>query len=73
VFPEETFPGHVPSGWGPQYADYLYLAFTNATAFSPTDTMPVRTWAKLTMLIQAATSLVIGLLVISRAINILPS
>ena len=57
----------------PQYADYLYLAFTNATAFSPTDTLPVRTWAKLTMLIEAATSLVIGLLVISRAINILPS
>jgi uncharacterized membrane protein len=73
VFPEEAFPEHLPSGWGPQYADYLYLAFTNATAFSPTDTMPVRTWAKLTMLIQAATSLVIGLLVISRAINILPS
>jgi hypothetical protein len=73
VFPEETFPGNVPRGWGPQYADYLYLAFTNATAFSPTDTMPVRTWAKLTMMIEAATSLVIGLLVISRAINILPS
>ena len=73
VFPEEAFPGNLPSGWGPQYADYLYLAFTNATAFSPTDTMPVRTWAKLTMMIEAATSLVIGLLVISRAINILPS
>ena len=73
VFPEEAFPGHVPDGWGPQYADYLYLAFTNATAFSPTDTLPVRTWAKLTMTIEAATSLMIGLLVISRAINILPS
>ena len=73
VFPEEALPGNLPSGWGPQYADYLYLAFTNATAFSPTDTMPVRTWAKLTMMIEAATSLVIGLLVISRAINILPS
>jgi uncharacterized membrane protein len=73
VFPEEALPGNVPRGWGPQYADYLYLAFTNATAFSPTDTMPVRTWAKLTMMVEAATSLVIGLLVISRAINILPS
>jgi uncharacterized membrane protein len=72
VFPEEAFPESVPGGWVPQYADYLYLAFTNATAFSPTDTLPVRTWAKLTMLIEAATSLVIGLLVISRAINILP-
>ena len=73
LFPEETLPGNVPSGWGPQYADYLYLAFTNATAFSPTDTLPVKTWAKLTMMIEAATSLVIGLLVISRAISILPS
>jgi hypothetical protein len=72
VFPEEAFPERVPPGWMPQYADYLYLAFTNATSFSPTDTMPVRTWAKLTMLVEAATSLVIGLLVISRAINILP-
>jgi hypothetical protein len=73
VFPEEAFPESVPDGWGPQYADYLYQAFTNATAFSPTDTMPVRTWAKLTMMVEAATSLVIGLLVISRAINILPT
>ena len=72
VFPEEAFPERVPRGWMPQYADYLFLAFTNATSFSPTDTMPVRTWAKLTMMIEAATSLVIGLLVISRAINILP-
>jgi len=72
LFPEETVPGNLPSGWGPQYADYLYLAFTNATAFSPTDTLPVKTWAKLTMMIEAATSLVIGLLVISRAIGILP-
>ena len=73
VFPEEAFPDSVPGRWRPQYADYLYLAFTNATAFSPTDTLPVRTWGKLTMLVEAATSLVIGLLVISRAINILPS
>jgi hypothetical protein len=52
--------------------DYLYLAFTNATAFSPTDTMPVRTWAKMTMMLQAGVSLSIAILVVARAINLLP-
>jgi len=51
--------------------DYLYLSFTNATAFSPTDVMPLARWAKLTMLVQSAVSLAIGALVIARAINIL--
>ena len=61
-----------PPGWRPAYPDYLYLAFTNATAFSPTDTLPVRRWAKLTMMVQSALSLVIAILVIARAINVLP-
>jgi uncharacterized membrane protein len=61
-----------PPGWRPAYPDYLYLAFTNATAFSPTDTLPVRRWAKLTMMVQSALSLVIAILVIARAINIRP-
>jgi hypothetical protein len=59
-------------GWRPVFLDYLHLGFTNATAFSPTDTMPVRIWAKMTMLLQAAISLVTGILVIARAINDLP-
>jgi uncharacterized membrane protein len=59
-------------GWRPAYLDYLYVAFTNATAFSPTDTLPVRRWAKLTMLVQSALSLVIAILVIARAINVPP-
>jgi uncharacterized membrane protein len=72
AFPENAMPAFVASDWQPRYPDYLYLAFTNATAFSPTDTMPVRTWAKMTMLLQAAISLVTGILVIARAINDLP-
>jgi uncharacterized membrane protein len=51
--------------------DYLYLSFTNATAFSPTDVMPLSRWAKLTMLVQSTVSLAIGALVIARAVNIL--
>jgi uncharacterized membrane protein len=72
AFPENATPELVAEGWAPEYPDYLYLSFTNATAFSPTDTLPVRRWAKLTMMLQAAMSLVIAILVIARAINVLP-
>jgi len=43
--------------WSPGFIDYFYLAFTNATAFSPTDTLPLTPWAKILMLMQSATSL----------------
>jgi uncharacterized membrane protein len=72
AFPEDSMPAVAPLGWMPAYPDYLYLAFTNATAFSPTDTMPVRTWAKMTMMLQAGVSLSIAILVVARAINLLP-
>ena len=71
AFPENATPELAPDGWSPTYPDYLYLAFTNATAFSPTDTLPVRVWAKMTMMLQSAVSLVVAILVIARAINIL--
>jgi hypothetical protein len=61
---------HAP-GWRPRFPDYLYLGFTNATAFSPTDVMPLALWAKLAMTVQAITSLAILGLVIARAVNIL--
>jgi uncharacterized membrane protein len=72
AFPENATPELAPAGWRPEYPDYLYLAFTNATAFSPTDTLPLRRWAKLTMMVQSTLSLVIAILVIARAINVLP-
>jgi uncharacterized membrane protein len=72
AFPENATPELAPDGWRPAYPDYLYLAYTNATAFSPTDTLPVRRWAKLTMMVQSTLSLVIAILVIARAINVLP-
>ena len=56
----------------PRYPDYLYLSFTNATAFSPTDTLPLRTWAKLAMMGESVISLITAILVIARAINVLP-
>jgi uncharacterized membrane protein len=71
AFPEQLNPVVAPPGWRPQFFDYLYLGFTNATAFSPTDVMPLARWAKLAMTVQALSSLFILGLVIARAVNIL--
>ncbi len=71
LFPQMASPEYAPPDWEPKFVDYLYLSFTNATAFSPTDVMPLARWAKLTMLAQSAVSLAIGVLVIARAVNIL--
>jgi hypothetical protein len=57
--------------WEPVLVDYLYTSFTNATAFSPTDTMPLSPRAKWLMSAQALTSLVTLGLVVARAVNIL--
>ena len=70
-FPQMTSPEMAPPHWEPQFADYLYLAFTNASAFSPTDVMPLSRWAKLAMTIQSAISIVTVALVVARAVNIL--
>lgn len=71
AFPEQVNPGVARPGWRPEFSDYLYLAFTNSTAFSPTDVMPLARWAKLAMTVQAAGSLAILGLVIAGAVNIL--
>jgi uncharacterized membrane protein len=71
MFPQMASPELAPPDWEPQFVDYLYLSFTNATAFSPTDVMPLARWAKITMAIQSAVSLAMGALVIARAVNIL--
>jgi uncharacterized membrane protein len=71
LFPQMDRSDLVSVEWQPQYVDYLYLSFTNAMAFSPTDVMPLSRWAKLTMLVQSLVSLVLAVLVIARAVNIL--
>jgi uncharacterized membrane protein len=71
LFPQMATADIAPPDWEPQFVDYLYLSFTNATAFSPTDVMPLSRWTKLTMLAQSVISLVIVVLVIARAVNIL--
>jgi uncharacterized membrane protein len=70
LFPQMSTPGSAP-GWVPSFLDYLYTSFTNATAFSPTDTMPLTPWAKLLMTLQSLASLLTVAVVVSRAVNIL--
>jgi hypothetical protein len=53
--------------------DYLFLSYNTATAFSPTDTLPLTIRAKLLMMLQSALSLATILVVVSRAINIIGS
>jgi uncharacterized membrane protein len=71
MFPQMASPQLAPPDWEPRFVDYLYMSFTNATAFSPTDVMPLARWAKLTMLVQSAVSLALVALVVARAVNIL--
>lgn len=75
-FPDFQFPQSLPTplspaNWRPEYLDYLFVAFTNAAAFSPTDTLPLTRRAKALMTFQAATSMLTVVLVASRAVNIL--
>ena len=71
VFPQQMAPEFAAPGWQPQFVDYLYVSFTNATAFSPTDTMPFSRWAKLLMILESAASLLLAIMVAARAVNIL--
>jgi len=71
VFPEMQHSEYVAAGWVPQFVDYLSLGFWTATAISPTDISAIRPWAKLLMMLEAAGSVALAALVISRAINIL--
>jgi len=71
LFPQQTERTLLESGWRPTFLDYLYVSFTNATAFSPTDAMPLSRWAKMLMLVQSAISLTLAVMVVARAVNIL--
>jgi len=70
LFPQYQLPPAVPR-WIPGFIDYLFLAFTNATAFSPADTFPLTTRAKLLMMAESGVSFVTIAVVASRAVGIL--
>jgi uncharacterized membrane protein len=71
LFPQMSDDSIEPRNWRPQFIDYLYVSLTNATAFSPTDTMPLTPMAKSIMGVQSLVSLVTIGLIVSRAVNIL--
>ncbi len=71
LFPQMTDPRLGGIDWRAGYIDYLYTSFTNATAFSPTDTMPLSPMAKMLMAVQSAASLVTIGMVVARAVNII--
>ena len=71
IFPEMLHKEYVEEDWSPVFADYFHFAFATAAAFSPTDVSAVKIWAKLMMMAESAISLVVGILVVARAVNIL--
>jgi uncharacterized membrane protein len=69
AFTQQMSPELAPEGWRPVFLDYLHLGFTNATAFSPTDVMPLTHKAKYTMLVQSTVALALFGLIVARAVN----
>jgi hypothetical protein len=69
AFTQHMSPELAPPGWQPVFLDYLHLGFTNATAFSPTDVMPLTHKAKYTMLVQSTVALALFGLIVARAVN----
>ena len=72
LFSQQGAPAEVvPPDWRPDFVDYLYLGFTTATAFSPTDVLPMTSRGKLLMMLNSSISLLTLVVVAARAINIL--
>ena len=71
LFPQLSMESEEAKEWSPGFVDYLFLSYTNATAFSPTDTLPLTARAKALMMVQSAISLLTIALVAARAVNIL--
>jgi len=72
-FPQTATRGLAAPNWRPHFLDYLYVAYTNIVAFSPTDTMPLTGRAKALMALQSFISVAVLVVVLARVINILPS
>lgn len=72
-FPQDENPQLAREGWRPQVWDYMYVSLTTASAFSPTDAMPLTLRAKLLMGTESTVSLFLIVLVTARAVNVLGS
>jgi hypothetical protein len=70
MFPQQVDPDTAPIGWYPSFGDYLYLAFTAATSFGPTDAMPYTRRAKAAMAVEGALALITLGVIIARAVSL---
>jgi hypothetical protein len=73
VFPQPAKSEDLPPDWRPSFLDYLFLGYNTATAFSPTDAMPLTRRAKMLMMLESTISLLTMVIVLSRAINTIPT
>jgi hypothetical protein len=73
AFPQSPTPENPSPGSRPLFLDYLYLGYNTATAFSPTDALPLTHRAKMLMMIESTISLLTMVIILSRAINIIPN
>jgi hypothetical protein len=71
LFLQTGVPEGVPPSWRPTFIDYLYLAFSTATAFSPADALPLTSRTKIMIMLESSISLTTIVVVVSRAIGIL--
>ena len=71
VFPEMSNPDPVRDGWYPSFVDDLHLPCSTSMAVSPRDVSAIKPWAKLMMMAEETISVVVGILVVARAVNIL--
>jgi len=72
LFPEMGNPAVVRTGWAPTLPDYLHMSWGAATSLGPSDVSAIKLWSKAMMTFEAAVSLLLGVLIIARAINLLP-
>ena len=72
LFPQAAAPDTASPDWRPLFIDYLHLGFNTATAFSPTDAMPLTRRAKMLMMLESSISLLTLVIVAARAVNVLP-
>jgi hypothetical protein len=71
LFAQMSDPSLTSRPWSPTFIDYLYVSLTNSTAFSPTDTLPLRPRTKFLMAVQSIVSLATIAVLGGRAVNIL--
>lgn len=72
LFPEMGNPEVVRAGWAPTLPDYLHMSWGAATSIGPSDVSAIKLWSKALLTFEAAVSLLLGVIIVARAVNLLP-